>query len=334
MVKMLEELRQTHNPQKLWASFILFILFGTFLFSGIIFGVLSYMRSQNTMTNNNLKSMTTNSTITAPTEQTKTGQTEFTLPRLRFANGNGPTSYSAYVNCSVSGTFVQNSPSNITVEVILPVITQVDLNVTDIQVSPVDAPEVYRDWTSQTGYSSYGPSVDFLPLWQTESYGANQVWTSLLNGVAYWNTFCFEDVGLINLKITIYAKPTNFALNYTDWSAYNSNYVPFVTTVAVPNTFMDSIETVQLQQSQQAWQQSIQSIENQSLVLQLQWNKQQEISGDATFSLTFFVLAFMSLDLAIVVFDHSEDKKRKAEYESKQTNKTNENILKTPEYAV
>ena len=292
--------------------------------------MLSYMKSQNIVVSSNSKSIITNSTIIVPTQQARIGLTEFTLPRLRFASGEGPISYSAYVNCSISSTFVQDSPSNITVDVIFPLNTWVDLNISTILVYPVDAPEVYRDWASLAGYSSYGPLMDSLVLWRTEDFGAFQVWTSLVNGHAYWNTFLFQDAGLVNLKITIYAEPTNYARNYTDWSSFYANYVPFATTVAIPNTFMDSIETVQLQQSQQAWQQSMQAIENQSLAMQQQWNRQQEIGGYANYSLTSLILAFMALDLAIVVFDHSEDKKRKAQYEKKQANKAEENILQIP----
>ena len=342
---MWDEIRETHKPKMLWAFFILIVVFAVFIGLGAYFGALSYIKSHNSIVDSNSTSMLTNSTdtnvanITVPTQQTKIGQTEFTLPRLRFASG--PTSYSAYVTCNVSSIFVQNSPSNITVEQSFPAITQADLNVSTIFVQPVNALLARKDWTSPTGYSSLGPPNNFLILWRTEDRGATQVWTSSIGFSGYWNTFLFQDVGLINLKITIYAEPTDFALNYTDWLAYNSTYVPFVTTVAIPNTFMDSIETVQLQQAQQVWQQSmltqtklLQAIENQSLTMQQRWQAQQEISSDMNLSLTFLVLAFMSLDMAVIVFDHSVDEKRKAEYEKKRAEKTEDNILEPPEYAV
>lgn len=348
---MWDEFRQTHKPKAINAFLILIAVFAVILGLGIYFGLSSYIKSCNYVSSVSnepiiLPITIEDTDITLPIQQTKNGQTEFTLPQLR--SGNGPTSYSAYINCTISSTFVQNSPSNVTVDVLFPAITQADLNISTIFVQPVNALPAYKDWTSPTGYTSYGVPNDFLILWQTEDYGALQIWTSSIGISSYFNTYLFQDTGLIKLKITIYAEPTYFAHNYTDWSAFNSRYVPFVATVIIPNTFMDSIETVQLQQTQQAWQQSmltqtklLQSIENQSLIMQerwqnqqTDWKNQQDISGDMNLSLALFVLALMVLDVTIVVFDHSVDEKRKAEYDNKHPKQPEHNILHIPEYAI
>lgn len=345
---MWDRFKQTHNPKAVSALVILVILFGIILSGAIGFGVSSYIKSVNykplTAEEPNISPIITQTVNNTLPVQTRNGQTEFTLPQLR--ESNGPTSYTAIVNCTVTGTFVQNSPSNLTVDILFPAITQADLNISAIYVQPINALPTYKDWTSPTGYSPLTMSSNFLILWQTENYGALQIWTSSIGNSAYFNNYICEDSGLLNLKITIYAEPTEFAYNYTNWANYTANYVPFVTTVSIPNTYMTSIESVQIQQTQDTWQQSmltqtqiLQSIMNQSVALQKQytnqqkdWKNQQDISAEKDFSLTLFVLALMIFDVIVVVYDHSVDERRKANYENKQRETNNHNPLQTIDY--
>jgi hypothetical protein len=52
--------------------------------------------------------------------------------------------------------------------------------------------------------------------------------------------------------------------------------------------------------------------------IQSQASVQQQINNNLSLSLTYFVLFFASIDIAIAFYDHSEDKNKQSEYDAEQ----------------
>lgn len=93
--------------------------------------------------------------------------------------------------------------------------------------------------------------------------------------------------------------------------------------MTIPNILIESSQSVQAQQIQQLEQQQKEI-----------WQAQQEVSNDMNLGLTFFVLFFASIDIVVVIFDHSEDENRKAQYEKSKTEENDRDDTEPISYVV
>jgi hypothetical protein len=105
------------------------------------------------------------------------------------------------------------------------------------------------------------------------------------------NTAVFLASGMLAVKINLIIEPTSFTQDYVDWKNWDSYYSAVV-------QFPD----LQIESGQ---------------------NLKQQQNNDATFSLTYIVLFFASVDIAVVLYDHSEDKdkEKQAEYRKRKGEK-------------
>lgn len=311
---MLSKIKATHNSTLLTIFFILIIsAIVCLVFAGISVAT-SFLISQKNFEYNNQPSTNTSN---SKTWKTITSKTNFDILGVIFP------SYLVTVDCVVNSTnFVQNNPSTITVSLSFSPNCWNDLDIEVIEVQPVNALIGSPDWHSNNTYDSIGFS-DFF-LYQVDNIGANQVWSGS-DGFGF--PVFFQDSGLINLKIKIYASPSQMT-----WERYNGTYATlddpvfyrlwnfnntFTTAITLP-IYIESSERVQIREAQELWQDAM-------LNQQKQIQTQQEISGYWNLALALFITALTLFDLAIVVFDHSVNKESIAETQDSDTNTKEEN---------
>ncbi len=100
------------------------------------------------------------------------------------------------------------------------------------------------------------------------------------------NTAEFLASGQLTLKIRLVMLPTEELYADINWDTWNTDYVA---TLQYPDLEITSGQLIQ-----------------------------QQSYADLTLSLTYFVLFFASVDIAVVLYDHSEDKDEDKQYEYRQ----------------
>ena len=100
------------------------------------------------------------------------------------------------------------------------------------------------------------------------------------------NTAVFLANGLLAIKINLSLLPTNGTWEVTDWTSWTGQ---FTATLQFPDIEIAFGQVVQQQRNE-----------------------------DTTLSLTFVVLFIASLDIGVVLYDHSEDKDPDKQYEYRQ----------------
>lgn len=197
-----------------------------------------------------------------------TGQASFNFPDI--LTGFNETITILY-NVTTTA-FVENNPILVSLEVIIPnpqFTLHVDL--ISIDVCPDNAVNYVSVYFSNPFPS---PSEINLGMMYTDVF--EQRWAG-----GQWVQF--QAAGLLTLNIKINVNPTEEIWNRVNWDHFFSKYSPFTASVAIPSVSITSGEVFQ-QQTQQ------QNYENQNT------------------SLTFFVLFFASVDIAVVLYDHSKRK--------------------------
>ena len=131
----------------------------------------------------------------------------------------------------------------------------------------------------------------------------------------------FQNSGPITLQISASLTPTQNVINYVNWTTFPTD---FNVNVTLSNIYIQSSTSTQ-QQSLAQQELSQQQAETTTLNLM---QIQQKINDFQNSSLTFFVLFFACIDIAVVIFDHSKDDDKKADYEKKKTEEEYRNKIK------
>jgi len=334
-----EKFWATHNTVIVIASILTFALAGIFIAFAYNYNSYADSLSQNSAYNFNLTStVTTNSTITgtASNEEIKfvKGETIFQIPDVNMPNH----SFNVRLSCtiaSIGGRLIQNIPiSNITVSMEFGPTCWNTLDILSIEVEPVKTVNVHQTWGYLSGYTYTASSPSTMYLWQGEDRGALQVWSGY-----DWQDSIFQDAGPVKLFVKISAIPQMDWMNGEipfEW--YNETYTRadmyyhpnFNTTVSIPSLFVESTQSVQ----QQAFQEQTMTIQQQQVEIlkalnasQAQTEMQQTIYDYRNRGLTFFVLFFAAVDIAVVIYDHSNDDEKKAKYEKKKAEQENRNEI-------
>ncbi|HUW49290.1 MAG TPA: hypothetical protein VMW36_11155, partial [Patescibacteria group bacterium] len=188
------------------------------------------------------------------------------------------SSVTVYYNLT-STNFVENNPVEIALQVVIPNDSWLSYDITFVGVAVL--PKNAIDY-----YPANAPNLYPLPsrfvLTLTSNDSIKQVWTGF-----QWVEF--QSLGAITMKIELYLRPTLEAWNMIDWLRYTTKYGPFTSDLSLPSPYIESGRTAEQQ-------------------------TQQQIYENYNLSLTFFVLFFASIDIAIVFYDHSEPK-YKPDYE-------------------
>jgi hypothetical protein len=112
----------------------------------------------------------------------------------------------------------------------------------------------------------------------------------------------FQSSGSLRLGIVVHMCPSKFTWWSVNWSTFNS----------APT------ETLQFQ----------------SIIIESGQTIQQQASENRNLSLAYFVLFFASTDIAIALYDHSEDKDKAFRYQEEKERKKHDDITKYGKYAV
>jgi hypothetical protein len=150
-------------------------------------------------------------------------------------------------------------------------------------------------------------------------YNSSSVWIT-----EEWygsGTMIFQNSGPITLQISASLLPTQDIWNDVNWTTFPTE---FNVNVTIPNIYIQSSTLVQ-QQSLAQQELSQQQAETATLNLM---QTQQKIGDYQNSSLTYFVLFFACIDIAVVIFDHSKDDDKKAEYEKKNAEEEYRNKIK------
>lgn len=214
------------------------------------------------------------------------GEKEFTLPN--FIHAGIPNSVSVW--CNVSGyNLVVGSPLYVAVAVEISTTIYQIIGVTVIPSNALKCePIAFENFPliepltpSRFYLIPKGNGTTFFPF-ESKVYSGDD-WVE------------FQAAGSVELTVTIELLPTwDFMSEYALWQNFTSMFPDNQYTLVVP---LPSI-----------------IIESGSIV-------QQQVSYSLNLSLTYFVLFFASVDIAVALYDHSEDKDKKAEYDKEKASK-------------
>ena len=201
-------------------------------------------------------------------------------------------------------------------------IPEVLVNGAGFEVKPLDtiSVETQNPWQPYNGgyYEILEPNeLGSFPAFG--GYNSSSVWIT-----EQWyggDTMIFQNAGPITLQISASLLPTQDVWNEVNWTTFPTD---FNVNVTIPNIYIQSSTSVQQQslaQQELSQQQATTAVLN-------QMQTQQRINDYENSSLTFFVLFFASIDIAVVIFDHSKDDDKKAEYEKKKAEEEYRNKIK------
>jgi hypothetical protein len=236
--------------------------------------------------------------------KSETGQVEFFIPNAQPFNTTATTSTAVEVFCTVNSTsFVQGEPSLITFKLLFEKIVS-NLYVDTMQVYPLNAIDLYNaSYSNKTGITYIPTQVPIMSVLNPIPSTEDSIWQTWEAG----GGVIFQNSGPINLEIRVYVQPNQNILSSVNMTGFKSEYDM---TFTIPDIYIISGQTSQQMNTQQ--QQEIQQQNNENNIL----------------SLTFFVLFFASLDIAVVFYDHSKDKDKEAEYNAIEEEKKRNEIAK------
>jgi hypothetical protein len=154
----------------------------------------------------------------------------------------------------------------------------------------------------------YDATEYFPPFVNISATRANGMFLGLYSNLTFSEAFSakeaieFQSLGQVNLNIIVFWSPSPFVWNMINWSTFSSEYA---TTLQFPSITIESGQTIQ-----------------------------QQASENRNLSLAYFVLFFASTDIAIALYDHSEDKDKTAEYQEEKEKKKHGNITQYGKYVV
>ncbi len=306
---------------------LIYLVILLFLISGIsaLWGGVIFFQKNSEVNITSLKSI-------IPT--TQSGSTEFNIP-LPISGLELPITVLCTLTNLTNSGIIQNTPIELTVNFTFTNNSAIDalaiatdyIYIESFTVNPVDAIQVsYLPNLNSTAslIGSYQPSnpAEFSSF----SCQPNiEPTTTINNTMTVSNTanevfvgsdkVVLQDTGLLNLQI----EPTIFAINPSDpiWKESNLNYyIGYNLTIPIPISIISTLDANQ--QNNEIQQQKLQ---NQQTIEQNSETRQGN-------SLALWILAFASLDIGIALYDHSENKNKKAENETGTAEKNQGKITK------
>jgi hypothetical protein len=170
---------------------------------------------------------------------------------------------------------------------------------------------VPTDWTYEISYVEvipYATRAYFPPSWNISNAHSGNIHLYMTSNETFSQTWkgsttaIFQAVGPISLGVRILIFPTTKLWEQVNWSTFNPE---FVTT-----------------------------LEFQSITISSEQTTQQQTTENLNLSLAYFVLFFASTDIAVTLYDHSEDKDKNAQYSEEKQKEKHYDITKYGEYVV
>jgi hypothetical protein len=249
----------------------------------------------------------------------QSGQVQFELP-ITYMNWTLPITLNFTVTNDIA--LVQNTLSEMNTTISFSNVSDQSeaVSIGAIQIQPVSAISVQPNSDSSSGYSNFGySSLSYIDIYPFESINSstNQIWSTTSYGV-------FQNTGTVTLYIQVSMAPS-LAMQDKIYSYLNQNnqqyQYSYNTNLTLPNiTIISESQLTEQQRTEQ--QQDIQqretSLQTQLQALQVdlltQAKDNQNYSETLNLGLTSFILFFASLDIAFIIYDHSEDKDKKTQY--------------------
>jgi hypothetical protein len=221
------------------------------------------------------------------TFQTMVGQRIYTIPNILHA---GTTNEMA-VWCNVTGyNIAVGSP------VYVAIVVEIQNDVYDVISVDATVRDAFRcepfPWENYPLMQPLTPSRPYL-----SSEGSSQSTFFPFEAEVYKGDDIveFQASGSVDLTVTVTLLPPSYVYGETDtYNEYKALFPDGKYTVDVP---LDSI------------------------VIESGLTSQQQNMNNLNLSLTYFVLFFASIDIAVLFFDHSEDKEKKEQYEAHKAEK-------------
>ena len=193
--------------------------------------------------------------------------------------------YRVIVRCNVSGTnFAVGEPVGIYLRVSIESIFSRYYDITNLEGDPVNSVDYWlNDWSNGVPVGPY-PIRGFIPLDNSTGDQSYHNWEGA-------NTVVFLASGPLRISIKVATSPTIENQITAGPQVWNNSYT---TTLQFPEIEIAPQEIIQ-----------------------------QQISDDVTLSLTYIVLFFASVNIGVVLYDHSEDKdeEKQAEYQERKAKK-------------
>lgn len=165
------------------------------------------------------------------------------------------------------------------------------------------------DWSYEIAFVEampYATREYFPPSWNISNAHSSNIHLTMTSNETFTQTWkgsttaVFQAIGPISLGVRILIFPDTNLWEQVNWSTFNPE---FVTTLEFQSITINSEQTTQQQ-----------TIENLNL------------------SLAYFVLFFASSNIAVALYDHSEDKDKNAQYSEEKAKKKHGDITKYGKY--